>query len=688
MIRNDEPITEPDEDVLGRARIAEVIAGEIRSIDASSGAVIGILGPWGAGKTSLINLLRNELKGPPWIRSISFNPWMFSGSDQLVDRFFSELAAQLRSEPGRFSQLADALEDYGEVVSPLQFIPVVGSWVGWLTGAGKALKDLRSRRKGGIEQQRDQVSRKLKDLDSPIVVVIDDIDRLPTGEIRDVFKLVRLTANFPNIIYLVAFDRLRVERALTEQGLPGRDYLEKIVQVVYDLPAIPEAVLGRQVAEAIDEALAGMEVEGPFNPDRWPDAFLDVIRPLVRNMRDVRRYAGSLRGTVRSLDGEVELVDVLALEAVRMFLPDVFATAMASQEALTTPASGASTFDDLRDARAKPVIEALLEAGKERPDVVRAMVERLFPAAARYLEHGHGVADSSATYLRERRVAHPEVFAYYCERVAGAGLQAFKSAERAFRLLTDKDALDAYFRSLDPSEWENVISALEAYENEFPVEAALPATVVLLNLVPEIPERPRGFFDFDARQVVTRVVFRLLRRLPDAGAIEETVRAALPQITTLREKLSLLNLVGHEEDLGQRLISGEASQELEAALREEIRSATPQALAREQQIRWLVTWTKKNTAPSEPALELSPDPALGSALLKGAVSEVRSYPTGTRSVRVEKRFQLESLVEQVGSEDAVRQIIEQCRDQAEDPALTEAIGLAERYLSGWRPERF
>ena len=59
------------------------------------------------------------------------------------------------------------------------------------------------------------------------------------SEIRDIFKLVRLTANFPNIIYIVAFDRNRVEKALAEQGLPGRDYLEKILQVAFDLPVVP-----------------------------------------------------------------------------------------------------------------------------------------------------------------------------------------------------------------------------------------------------------------------------------------------------------------------------------------------------------------------------------------------------------------------------------------------------------------
>lgn len=82
------------------------------------------------------------------------------------------------------------------------------------------------------------------------------------------FKLVRLTASFPNVIFIVAFDRSRVEDALAEDGIPGRDYLEKILQVAIDLPVIPNQVLVREVLAAIDGALKGIETPGPFDQQR------------------------------------------------------------------------------------------------------------------------------------------------------------------------------------------------------------------------------------------------------------------------------------------------------------------------------------------------------------------------------------------------------------------------------------
>src|SRR5271156_3062672 len=78
---------------------------------------------------------------------------------------------------------------------------------------------LLQRRKEGISARRAKLQNALAELKKPIVVAVDDIDRLSTSEIRDVFKLVRLTASFPNVIYVVAFDRARVETALSEQGV-------------------------------------------------------------------------------------------------------------------------------------------------------------------------------------------------------------------------------------------------------------------------------------------------------------------------------------------------------------------------------------------------------------------------------------------------------------------------------------
>ena len=235
-IRGDNPISDPKDDVLDRTEVAKSFARQVLSLDTSKGFAVGVFGPWGSGKTSFINLARTEFAHRN-IPVLDFNPWMFSGTEQLVERFFTELSAELKLR--NLAKVGKAFEDYGEAFNG---------------GAGvmvKLLGRFLRRRHGGIASHRSKVEQVLRERDKPIiaafddvegwryvrsllpqgpiVTVLDDIDRLTVSEIRDVFKLVRLTASFSNLIYIVACDRLQVEKALDEKkkGLSGRIYLEK-----------------------------------------------------------------------------------------------------------------------------------------------------------------------------------------------------------------------------------------------------------------------------------------------------------------------------------------------------------------------------------------------------------------------------------------------------------------------------
>jgi predicted KAP-like P-loop ATPase len=532
----DNPIIEPADDLLGRVGLAQDLVFQIRTLDASDGYVLAVTGPWGSGKTSLINLVKYELTKNSSVPVIDFNPWMFSGAEQLVESFFTELSAQLKDKPGRLSTIAGEIEAYGELFSPLSILPFVGSWIDRVRGAGSAIKKFQERRRGSVAARRGTVASKLRELDAPILVVIDDTDRLRTDEIRDIFKLVRLTASFPNVIYLLAFDRARVEEALTESGIDGRSYLEKIVQVAVDVPAIPQESLLRHIGQSLDAVLEDFGEPVSFDKERWPDVLMEIIRPLIRNMRDVRRYAGSVRGTARTLHKQIELVDLLALEAVRTFLPDVFTALARAQEALTRTAitfGGRDTEPHLKQS-----VDEMIEVAKDQDDIARALIRRVFPAAQRYIENTHYGPEWSRTWLKARRVAHIDVLRLYLERTASEGLSAFTDAVRAYGLLTDESRLDEFLRSIDLARLEDVIAALENYEDEFPIESVVPATVVLLNLLPELPERPRGMMTLDTRIVVGRVLLRLLRRLPGQAEVEAAVREILPSTPTVDRDLA------------------------------------------------------------------------------------------------------------------------------------------------------
>lgn len=675
-ITGDNPIRHPRDDTLGRTAVAESFARQVLALDTTEGVVVGVLGAWGSGKTSFVNLARKEFAQAD-VHILDFNPWMFSGTQQLVEHFFDELTAQLKIRPDLSNKIGKALDNYSDVFTGVARVAT--------KGLGRFLQ--RKKKKTGISQNRDRVEQNLKNLDKPIVVVLDDIDRLLVSEIRDVFRLVRLTANFPNIIYIVAFDRTRVEKALSEQkGMSGRDYLEKILQVAIDLPVIPDRVLHQQISSAIDEALSYIEDTGPFDEQVWPDVFMEIIQPLIRNMRDVRRYAAAIHGTVADLHRKIALVDVLALEAVRVFLPDVFTNLHGALNSLTNTSE--LIYDNSKiTEQHKSQIDKLIEASGDRGQVVRSMINRLFPAARRHIGNSHYSADCKSKWIKECRVAHEDILALYLERVEGDSLLAFLDAERAWTRMADRDAFDSYLRSLDTTKLEDVISSLKVYEDQFGPEHVVPGTIVLLNLLPDLPERQRGMFEWDARITVNRVIYRLLKSINDPVAVEAAVRQILPELESISSKMEIIYMIGYQENVGHKLVSEEAAGEFEKTWYHEVRSASIEYLTREVNIFMILLRVKRLEGTSEDSFQIPASPKLTLALLRSARTEERSHSMESRAVRRIPILAWDTLINIYGDEATLKARVEILKETHPEDA-DELLALVEKYIGGWRPSDF
>jgi predicted KAP-like P-loop ATPase len=98
MFKPERPIKTKTEDILKRARFTILLGDAISHWHENGSLVIGLYDKWGAGKSSVLNLLCERLgeipeKEKPTI--VHFNPWMVSGQDQLLTPFFGQIAAEL-----------------------------------------------------------------------------------------------------------------------------------------------------------------------------------------------------------------------------------------------------------------------------------------------------------------------------------------------------------------------------------------------------------------------------------------------------------------------------------------------------------------------------------------------------------------------------------------------------------------
>lgn len=671
LLSSDNPITSVEEDTVGRLSMADSFIDSILNYDASRGLVVGLMGPWGSGKSSFINLSRVCLK-ERLIDVIDFNPWFFSNTNQLAEYFFKELSSQLRLKGKNFEKIAGVVEKYSGLLSPIAILPGMGWWERLLNITGKFTK----LRYDGVEKRRAEVTKALKKLNSPIVVVVDDIDRLSTTEIREVFKLVRLTANFPNIIYLLAFDRKRVECALDESGVPGRAYIEKILQVMYDLPEMPKSVSRDQTFKELNKIMNDIP-ESAFDQDRWADVYFEIIEPNITTIRDVKRYALSANITINMLKSDVDIVDVLALEAIRIFQPSLYFKIKQSVNVLAER-SGSVLDDDDKNQR---MVDNLIAGDDE--EYIKCVIRRIFPVARKYVDSTRYDYSYVNEWRRRGRVAHEDNLNTYLEYLPTEGLRIVKMANTAYDIMDDLTKFSKFVEDISPSDLEGFIQSLEAYEGEYKKEQVIPASVVLMNNIYRIPEREnRGMFDLSRPDIIVgRVVLRLLRSMEDNDERELAAKKILSQLKSYSTRLDFIELIGHREGVGHKLVKKELADQLYSDFIEKVSSQRPTKFVNEWQLLRVYYVVVDKKGDKYVPFKFSKVTEIRT-LLQDAYAETRSQSMNSRKVKITPALHWEMLVRVIGSEEAMKNITAKLKKV---DGQTDLIILIEKYLDGWRP---
>ncbi|HTC72172.1 MAG TPA: P-loop NTPase fold protein, partial [Solirubrobacteraceae bacterium] len=586
----DRPISHPEEDRLQRTALAGLLAKQAAT-SIPEGFVIGLSGPWGSGKTSLLNLITAEIEKHGSGHIFRFDPWMFSSSEELVLRFLRELAAEFQGTR-RLRDLANSIALYAQQLAPLgslQSDPRITLFV----SAGQAIAGLfgaRKKNRSALAQRR-EVEDDLAILEHRIIVLIDDLDRLTPGEIRDVMRLVKLVADFPNTTYILAYDKHRVAQALEQDGeRDGQQFLEKIVQLTHEVPPIHPRRLRELLNTAIGAAVDD-PTRYPFTESLYVNMFADLAG-LFENLRDIARYANALPDTLELTSEEVELADVLALEAIRTRAPDSFARLLAFKDALVPLRPGLAGPADVEAVASR--LESIIAAAGPHAQHVRGLLAQLFPAVQGQIEPGglnYGWEWLPA-WSRERRVAHPQVFDIYLAKALPPGTLPSSIVRSALESFGDPQALGTVVGGLDDEQLESLLERLGEHRDDLPLKGAEATIAVLFNQQQRLQRPRRDTSDPGAGHAVPVLVAALLGALGPA-ATQVAVYDALARIVTLSDQGELVRLACDSDDGAPALLEEPAATNLREQFLHDVLQAEPATLAGERDLLVLMCWAAR-----------------------------------------------------------------------------------------------
>lgn len=336
MFASDKPVETSCDDLLGRSSFAEQLANAIVSYSNADSCTIGLYGKWGAGKTSIINMVTENLEErnkqvdeENQIIIVRFNPWNYSDRTQIIDQFFKTISTELKitNAPKTLKTVGDALEKYSGALEYTTLIPEIGKYLSFLPallrGAGLRLSS-RSKDLGSLSQMKESVIQALNKINQRILIIIDDIDRLNNEQIRLIFQLVNSVAGFPKLIYLLAFDKSVVIKALAqEQSGNGEAYLEKIIQVPFEVPEARQKQILKFFANKIADILSEKD-KSNFDETYWDAVFNKCISPFIHSIRDANRISNVFEFKYGLMAGEVNWIDLLAITVLQVTSESLF----------------------------------------------------------------------------------------------------------------------------------------------------------------------------------------------------------------------------------------------------------------------------------------------------------------------------------------------------------------------------
>jgi len=578
----DRPIQNAGQDRLGRTAFAEALANAITSWRGKDSLVIALYGPWGSGKSSIKNLALERLRssGATSPKILNFDPWQLADENQMTHSFFSDLGTIIgRSDTSTHArQIAIKFHSYARYLSTGSFVfegikkifvavlLIIGSlglagtfflphlflvlmtlfsffvagafsWSSKLFGSIATSFQAESEAKlQTLSEQKNELASLLHSHGSPILIVIDDVDRLTIDELKVLFQLVKANADFPGLVYLLLMNREHVEANLASLG--GREYMAKIVQVGFEMPKADRLHLESLLISEMAEIMMAHGLMEAFESEkeRWRNIYTAGAGKYFSNLRDIRRFLSVFAFQTSNFSGasrpEINIVDLAAIQVLAVFEPQLYQALYSAKRFVT----GDQKFypDDVQSGEAGVeqrnllLQELLSHVPEERVKQVTGMLRELFPPL-NFTPFGFVRGrESESDQIQKLRVCNAGFFDRYFllsipdRDISQVELHHILSLTKEPALFA-KTIIGISQRGL----FDLLFERLTAHLDKFDSGNLVPMLIALFDAGDSLPDVDTSYYISLPEERIAQLAADLLGREPDSGIRQHAYLAAL-----------------------------------------------------------------------------------------------------------------------------------------------------------------
>ena len=504
MFYSEKPIILGKEDLLGRAKVANELSREIKSYKNEDSLTIGIVGKWGSGKTSFINMVLENFKGNDNYIVIKFNPWNISSRKQLISDFFLQLSNSIekKSKTNKIvktiKKSLNKLSKIFKTLESIQVFSILGIIINFIKECIKTEDE-------DLETIKRKIDTELEKLAKKLIIVIDDIDRLCDEEIREIFQLVKSIANFKNTIYILSYDREIVTKALDKtQQEKGEEYLEKIVQVPLVLPYISKNDLDKIFIDRLNTSINIPDKE--YDNEYFSELYYNGLAESFENLRDIERYMNVFNFGINLAREELNINDYIAITLIKVFEPNLYEHIKNNKEYFS-----GTKFDEYSNKNKKEILDELEEIYKKLKKLEKRKIEKLMKVIFPKLEEMNYAEGFINIWGKARRIATPAYFESYF-RLDFPENEIKKSEIKKFREFSTEEDLIKIFNINNKKRIRLLELLIEEIE-EISDKKAIILLKFIFSIADELKyEGSKGIFAFmeNPQYKITRIFYKML----------------------------------------------------------------------------------------------------------------------------------------------------------------------------------
>ena len=299
-IIRDWPIEGKKDDIFDLSGEAKKIAEEILSLDKSKTWSLAITAQWGAGKTSFLNLIKENFSDNDF-EIVYFNPRDSRSYQTIQEDFFSQITCVLSKYD---SGCSSVMKDY---MSSLQLID----------NRGVIEKIVSFYRIWDKEDLKDKLKKSFVHIGKKVLVLIDDFDRLSKEEILEVLKLIDSNAAFANLVFLTAYDKNQVNKALGESNNTNDAcFVDKFFNLEFVIPSRPYSYITNYIGETLCCKLSAKSYEASSIKKTFKGVE-DILKEYLPTLRDAKRFINQFYMDFRLVRGDVKLYEYVLVQLIK-----------------------------------------------------------------------------------------------------------------------------------------------------------------------------------------------------------------------------------------------------------------------------------------------------------------------------------------------------------------------------------